>query len=114
MTYCLVCGFDTLDDDDPNWEICPICFWEHDLGKDDFRLNKPSGANHTTPVDAQISFVLHGAVAPSHAQHTRPPTQGDRRDPQFELLPAARDALKNDHGISRDLPAVPQNPNGQE
>jgi hypothetical protein len=105
MTCCLVCGFDTLDDDDPAWEICPICFWEHDLGKDDFRSNKPSGANHTTPVDAQISFVLHGAMAPSHAQHTRLPKQDDFRDPKFELLPDARAALIEIHGISRDLPA---------
>ena len=42
---CPVCGSNTFDDDDYEYEICEECFWEYDV----LQVNNPDysgGANH--------------------------------------------------------------------
>lgn len=53
---CPVCGNDTFDEEDFEYEICPECFWEYDV----VQVKYPEftgGANHHCLLDYKKFFI---------------------------------------------------------
>ena len=80
MYTCPCCGYEVFDSSPGSFDICPICFWEDD-GVQLYYPLLEGGANGSSLVEAQVSFVQFGACKRDMAQHTRPVGENDRRDP---------------------------------
>lgn len=76
--YLPICGYKTLDDEH-EYGICPICFWEDDyLQFDD--VDREGGANHISLRQAQKNYFEFGACEIEMLKHVRKPTIDDVRD----------------------------------
>jgi hypothetical protein len=90
---CLACGYRTLTSEH-DWDICPICFWEDDVMLLEGETDTESSANALWLSQAQANFVLIGACEPPMQKHVRPPLPTDERDPEWKLLPRARELIE--------------------
>src|SRR5262245_555634 len=89
---CPACGYITLSERH-DWEICPICLWEDDVHVGT-RTDVSSPANGGMLLsEAQVNFTLFGAIKPEDVPKVRPPRPDDSRDPDWVLLPKARELL---------------------
>ena len=80
LITCPSCGYKTITDE---YDICPICGWEHDV----WQLNHPDddgGPNYVTLRDAQKNFREIGASSPKRVRYSRPPSRNDIRDQNWE------------------------------
>lgn len=80
---CPCCGYKTLDEEH-EYDICPICFWEDDW----FQYQNPDsiGANKISLREAQLNYSKFGACERSCMDSVRQPTAHDERDPDWYLL----------------------------
>lgn len=84
---CPCCGYKTLDDGDPgSYDICEICFWEHD----NIQFDDPDyegGANVVSLRTAQQNFIKFGAKEKRVLKHVRKPMRYDVKDENWKPLP---------------------------
>ncbi len=75
---CPCCGYKTLAADG-FFEICPVCFWEHDpVQYDD--PTYAGGANTESLEEARRNFRAFGASSLKLLAHVRPPTPDEERE----------------------------------
>ncbi len=75
---CPCCGHKTLLEDG-FFEICPVCFWEHDpVQYDD--PTYAGGANTESLEEARRNFRAFGASSRELLAHVRPPTPDEDRE----------------------------------
>jgi Cysteine-rich CPCC len=70
---CPCCGSLTLESDEGDYEICPVCFWEDDP----VQLRDPTyegGANAVSLEQARRNYRQHGASEQRFKDDVRPPT----------------------------------------
>ena len=93
MYPCPVCGHLTIEAQH-DWDICPICFWEDDVGlygRDDV----VSPANRDMSLaQAQANYHRFGAVGLQFVKLVRPPTGEEKRQEGWTLLPKALSLLR--------------------
>lgn len=84
---CLCCGYKTIDEGEAGlWDICPVCFWEHDtLLKD---VDRPGLANKTSLRQAQKNFLEFGACDIDMKKNVRKPKPSEKRDDGWQPFPA--------------------------
>ena len=81
---CPCCGYQTLTELDA-YELCPVCFWEDDPHQSQdatFAL----GANGTSLIEAQRTYLRIGAMHPVFVKKVRRPKRGEGRDPGWHPL----------------------------
>lgn len=68
---CPCCGYFTLSEDEPKYDICPVCYWENDP----FQEKNPeeTGANKISLIKARENFEVFGACEPELLKYTRAP-----------------------------------------
>lgn len=81
---CPCCGYKTLDDEH-EYDICPICFWEDDFIQFE-DVDCEGGANPVSLRKAQINFVKFGACEKDMLSHVRTPDIDDIKDEHWKLL----------------------------
>lgn len=64
---CACCGYRTLTE--LGFDVCPVCFWEEDGGRDP---EKVSGPNRMTLTEARRNFGSIGAMSESSLAHVLP------------------------------------------
>jgi len=80
---CPCCGYKTLENEH-EYDICPICFWEDDpLQYDEIDL---SGANHVSLRQAQKNYSKFGACQKDMLKHVRKPNENDVKDSSWEPI----------------------------
>ncbi|MBR1864571.1 MAG: hypothetical protein IJ806_10845 [Ruminococcus sp.] len=69
---CPCCGYFTLigSPEDIAWAICPVCFWENDVGKNE---ELHSGANSMTLKEGRRNFLEFGACDRKMLKNVRRP-----------------------------------------
>ena len=87
---CPVCGYLVFDEPPGSYAICPICFWEDDNVQLGFPL-MAGGANSVSLYESQREFIRSGACEFRFTGNVRPPTQSERRDPQWRPFDPAHD-----------------------
>jgi hypothetical protein len=84
---CPCCGYKTLDDGESgSYDICEICFWEHD----NIQFDDPDyegGANVVSLRTAQRNFKKYGSAEERFLGYVRKPTRHDVKDDNWKLLP---------------------------
>lgn len=82
---CPCCGYRTLDDEH-EYDICPICFWEDDyLQFKDVDLE--GSANHGISLrQAQKNYLEYGACDRTMLRHVRKLNEEDVRDQDWKPL----------------------------
>lgn len=91
---CPCCGYATLDEEN-EYEICKICFWEDD-GQDDPKENECwGGPNLISLAQARVNFLQVGASDPKDLQHTKAPKQTDINVRNYNLINGKAVAVKN-------------------
>ncbi len=73
---CPCCSFYTLDSD---FDICPVCFWQHD--PDQEQDPHAEGANAMTLYEARNKYRQIGACGEHLKHYTRPPLDEERQRP---------------------------------
>ena len=79
MEHCPCCGYKTLGRRG-DYEICPICFWEDDIGQEK-DPGSIGGANKVSLREAQRNFMKFGACDKESIKYVRKPLKTDVRDP---------------------------------
>ena len=83
MLYpCACCGYMTIIDE---YDICPICRWEHDVAQES-EPYEGIGANKVTLKQGQENFVRLGACEPGQVAYARRVTASDEIDPTWKPL----------------------------
>ena len=81
---CPCCGYKTLDEEH-EYDICPICFWEDDyLQFEDADLC--GGANEVSLRQAQHNYLKYGACDVRSLDSVRKPSAQDIKDNKWEPL----------------------------
>lgn len=75
---CACCSYYTLDCD---FDICPVCFWQHDVLQEE-GPDLYSGANSMTLNEAKKNYQALGACAEYLKIFTRPPLAEERQRPE--------------------------------
>ena len=81
---CPCCGFKTLDNEH-DYDICEICFWEDDLVQFE-DVDYEGGANDNSLRQAQYNYIEVGACQRDMLQHIRKPNVHDVRDENWKPL----------------------------
>lgn len=68
---CPCCGCKTLDPEDSDFEICPVCFWENDPSQ--LRYPEETGANKVSLLTARKNFKEFGACEERFKEYVREP-----------------------------------------
>lgn len=69
---CPCCGFFTLDEIEPKYDICPVCFWENDPTQSkDPELS--GGANSVCLLEGRENYKKYGACEVRLMTKTRAP-----------------------------------------
>lgn len=70
---CKCCGYYTLvgTEEDIMWDICPVCFWENDVFRDNPEIY--SGANHETLAQGRENYRKYSACDPRFVDSVRLP-----------------------------------------
>jgi hypothetical protein len=93
MYPCPVCGYLTIETQH-DWDVCPICFWEDDVGLYD-RDDVVSPANRDMSLaQAQVNYHRFGAVDLQFVKLVRPPTAEETRQEGWTMLPKALSLLR--------------------
>ena len=80
---CPCCGYKTIGG---IFDICSICYWEHDPGQE-ADPDDIAGANNGVSLRmAQKNFVSFGACVANETDLVRRPTASDLRDPDWKPL----------------------------
>lgn len=68
---CPCCGFYTLNEKEPKYDICPVCFWENDP----FQTKNPNetGANNVNLTEGRDNYHRFGACEVRLMTKTRAP-----------------------------------------
>jgi hypothetical protein len=91
MKYpCPCCGYLTFRESAGSHDICPICFWEDDIVQLAFP-DLAGGANKSSLIEGQRSFLEFGACEQRVLQHGRPVSGSDIRDSSWRLMDSSRD-----------------------
>jgi len=77
---CPCCGYKNIT---ATFDICDICFWEHDLVME-ARPDEVGGANPVSLREAQANFLKYGATNREVIGFTRRPTPEDVKDPLWK------------------------------
>lgn len=83
-SVCPCCGYRTLDGEEGNNEICPVCFWEDDP----IQRKDPhywGGANHVSLVEARKNYEKYGAVEERFVRFVRKPLREEAADGSEEV-----------------------------
>jgi hypothetical protein len=80
---CPCCGYKTLDDEH-EYDICPICFWEDDLFQ--FENVDLLGANPVSLREAQQNFIKFGACEINMIKNVRKPNIDDIKDGNWQQI----------------------------
>ncbi len=80
---CPCCGYKTLDDEH-EYDICPICFWEDDLFQ--FENVDLLGANPVSLIEAQQNFIKFGACEINMIKNVRKPNIDDIKDENWQQI----------------------------
>lgn len=80
---CPCCGYKTLDDEH-EYDICPICFWEDDLFQ--FENVDLLGANPVSLREAQQNFIKFGACEINMIKNVRKPNIDDIKDENWQQI----------------------------
>ena len=72
---CPCCGYVTLDatGGSAEYEICPVCFWQHDHVDEASPERPPLGPNRVSLAQARRNFSAFGAAEEKHLRNVRPP-----------------------------------------
>lgn len=81
---CPCCGYKTLEDEH-EYDICPICFWEDDLLQFE-EVDLAGGANPVSLREAQQNFIKFGACEIDMLKHVRKPNAHDIKDVNWKPL----------------------------
>ena len=77
---CPCCGYYTLSDNQGNYEICPVCYWEDDpIQAEDEELE--GGANKVSLAQARKNFIRFGACEETLLIYTRKPFEEEKNIP---------------------------------
>jgi hypothetical protein len=82
MFTCQCCGYKTLVDNEHNYEICPICFWEDDP----IQFENPfmaGGANEVSLITAQKNFILFESSEKRFKRNVRKIKESDEFDTEW-------------------------------
>lgn len=102
---CPCCGYKTIDNNG-NYDICQICFWEDDPFQE---MNVYDlGANKIPLVEGQKNYIRYGACDKEATHFVRKPTKDDKRDPDwkpinddmYELKLACRKFIEGKYSIA--------------
>lgn len=80
MKYiCACCGYRTLEEDPchPTFEICNVCFWEHDPVQED-KPDFSGGANALSLNQSKANFAQFGACEERFIKHVRKPHKDEQ------------------------------------
>lgn len=81
---CPCCGYKTLQNEH-EYDICPICFWEDDdIQFDD--VDFAGGANDISLRQAQKNYSEFGACQKNMLKHVRKPNQDDVKDSSWKPI----------------------------
>ncbi|WP_411678077.1 CPCC family cysteine-rich protein [Caproicibacter sp.] len=81
---CPCCGYKTLQNEH-EYDICPICFWEDDdIQFDD--VDFVGGANDVSLRQAQKNYSEFGACQKNMLKHVRKPNQDDVKDSTWKPI----------------------------
>lgn len=80
---CPCCGYKTLDDEH-EYDICPICFWEDDLFQ--FENIDLLGANPVSLREAQQNFIKFGACEINMIKNVRNPNIDDIKEENWRQI----------------------------
>lgn len=80
---CPCCGYKTLDDEH-EYDIYPICFWEDDLFQ--FENVDLLGANPVSLREAQQNFIKFGACEINMIKNVRKPNIDDIKDGNWQQI----------------------------
>lgn len=69
---CLCCGYLTSFARKSDYDICPVCYWEHDPGQNE-DPNLEYGTNPISLTQARKNFLAFGACEEEMMKNTRPP-----------------------------------------
>lgn len=69
---CPCCGFLTLDEVEPKYDICPVCFWENDPIQTD--NPEVTGANRVSLLEGRENYHKYGACEVRLISRTRVPS----------------------------------------
>ncbi|MEL7607369.1 MAG: CPCC family cysteine-rich protein [Sedimentibacter saalensis] len=82
---CPCCGYKTLDDEH-EYDICPVCYWEDDYLQFE-NVDLKSGANNGISLrQAQKNFIEFGACERDMIMYVRKPNIHDVRDKNWKPL----------------------------
>ena len=96
MYACLACGHLTIETQH-DWDICPVCFWEDDVGLNG-RDDVISPANKDMSLaQAQVNYCRFGAVDLQYVKLVRPATANEKRQEGWTMLPKALLLLGESH-----------------
>lgn len=68
---CPCCGNYTIDPDEPEFDICPVCFWENDPYQEKFP--EETGANNISLNEARKNYEEFGACEKRLVKYVRKP-----------------------------------------
>jgi cysteine-rich CPCC protein len=75
---CPCCGYLTLPGgDDAEYEICPVCFWQHDIVDEADPDRPPLGPNRVSLAEARRNFAEFGACERKWVGRVRSPRAGE-------------------------------------
>ncbi|VTR99014.1 CPCC family cysteine-rich protein [Tuwongella immobilis] len=93
MFPCPACGHLTIETQH-DWDICPVCFWEDDVGLNG-RDDVTSPANRDMSLaQAQANYYRFGAIDLQFTEQVRPPTAEESRPEGWVMLPKAVSLLR--------------------
>ena len=77
---CPCCGFVTLEvtGGTAEYEICSVCFWQHDHVDEADPDGAPLGPNRVSLTEARANVAAFGAAERGHIAHVRGPLPSER------------------------------------
>ena len=105
MFPCVCCGYITLSERGNSYEICSICFWEHEEVALRWPLDPSGGANRVSLQRGQRNFLDFGASEERFLQFVKPPEDSTLLEPGFRPVDPLRDKFERcDDRPWRDWP----------
>ena len=91
---CPCCGYYTLDYEAPDYDICPVCFWENNAHQFEDPLCD-GGPNHESLIEARILFRETGAVSDHIRKYVRHPKDRELTGISYQSPICWRDEAKD-------------------
>ena len=90
---CPCCGHLTMGEPPGSYQICAVCFWEDDA----VQLRWPTwagGANRPDLIDAQQTFIKHGAMEERFARNVREPADDEPVEQGWRIVDLGLDSFE--------------------